>query len=262
MAQSHVSGFRACVLAVVASRFFSRRELRGILSGQGSTAPGSEQIVDVPVPQGRREVAEGVQGSLPVQNSAAVVEQSVDIPARGGLQGFRPGQGSTASSSSRLLHDERIQRFFRTFPRPKKSAEVPRQSSARVPASLSPSELSSHQMAPPRESDESGEDETGDALSAALRLYGGCGGGRGERGPRRRRCNCAADRGDSCGGRPCAVRRQVPAVYELELKAPQIQFILSLPDHSCRATGTRAHSAWKSRNSTVPVQFLGAVGGV
>ena len=245
---------------MVASRFFSRRELRGILSGQGSTAPGSEQIVDIPVPQGRRGGGGGgLQGSLPVQNSAAVVEQSVDIPARGGQQGFRPGQGSTASSSSRLLHDadERIQRFFRTFPRPKKSAEVPRQSSARVPASLSPSELSSHQMAPARESDESGEDEIGDALSAALRLYGGCGGGRGERGLRRRRCNCAADRGGSCVGRPYAVRRQVPAVYELELKAPQIQFILSLPE-----TGTRAHSAWKSRNSTVPVQFLGAVGGV
>ena len=42
-------------LAEVASKFFSRPELRGILSGQGSTASGSEQIVDIPVPQGRRE---------------------------------------------------------------------------------------------------------------------------------------------------------------------------------------------------------------
>ena len=44
-------------LAVVASKVFSRREIRGILSGQGSTAPASEryeQIVDGPVPQGRR----------------------------------------------------------------------------------------------------------------------------------------------------------------------------------------------------------------
>ena len=56
---------------------------------------------------------------------------------------------------------------FALFPGPKKSAEVLRQSSARVPASLSSSELSCHQMAPARESDESGEDEAGDALSAA-----------------------------------------------------------------------------------------------
>ena len=60
-----------------------------------------------------------------------------------------------------------------------------------MPASLSSSELSSHQMAPARESDESGEDETGDALSTAyaalrqLRWRGEEGGGRGLR--RRRR---------------------------------------------------------------------------
>ena len=44
-------------LAVVASKVFSRRELHGILSGQGSTASESElseQTVDNPVPQGRR----------------------------------------------------------------------------------------------------------------------------------------------------------------------------------------------------------------
>ena len=45
-------------LAVIASKVFSRREIRGFLSGQGSTAFGSErheQIVDYPVPQGRAE---------------------------------------------------------------------------------------------------------------------------------------------------------------------------------------------------------------
>ena len=137
-------------LAVVASKVFSRRELRGILSGQGSTSSGSElceQTVDNPVPQGRLGGGGGLQGSRARQGStAADVEQIIDFPARRGLQGFLPGQGSTASSS-------------RTFPRPKKSAEVTRQSSARVPASLSSSELSSHQK--------SGEDEAGDALSAA-----------------------------------------------------------------------------------------------
>ena len=43
-------------------------------------------------------------------------------------------------------------------------------------------------------------------------------------------CDCAADRGKSCGGRPYALQRQVPAVQEFELKMPLIQFILSLPD--------------------------------
>ena len=65
-------------LAVVASKLFSRRELRGILSGQGSTASASRssvQVVDIPVPLGRQEGGGGPQGSLPVQNPAAFVEQ-------------------------------------------------------------------------------------------------------------------------------------------------------------------------------------------
>ena len=84
-------------LAVVASKLFSRQELRRIIAelqgrgggargglpgsrtGQGSTASGS-RVVDNPVPQVRREG--GFQGSLPVQNSAAVTDQIVDIPAR------------------------------------------------------------------------------------------------------------------------------------------------------------------------------------
>ena len=77
------------VLMVLASKVFSRRELARILSGQGSTASGSEQIVDNPVPQSRRR-----RGGRPGQNStAADVEQTVDIPARGGLQGFSASQG-------------------------------------------------------------------------------------------------------------------------------------------------------------------------
>ena len=82
------------VLMVLASKVFSRREHARILSGQGSTASGSEQIVDTPVPQSRRWRGGGLQGLRPGQNStAADVEQIVDIPARGGLQGFPPGQG-------------------------------------------------------------------------------------------------------------------------------------------------------------------------
>ena len=112
--------------------------------------------------------------------------------------------------------DEGIQGVFRTFPRPKKSAEVTCQSSLRVLGSVSSFELSSHQMAPAEESDETGEDEAGDALSAAhvaLRRLRRRRGGRG-RGLRRRcrLCSCAEVRGYSSYGRPCALQRQVPAV--------------------------------------------------
>ena len=148
-------------LAVLASKVFSRREIRRFLSGLGSTASGSGQVVDIPVTQGRRGGGGGLQGSLARQNStAAVVEHNVDFPARRGLQGFLPGQGSTASSLVRVhgAADEGIQGGFRTFPCGKKSAEVLRQSSARVLASASSSELSSHQMAPVWEPDELGAD--------------------------------------------------------------------------------------------------------
>ena len=84
----------------------------------------AEQIVDIPVP-GRAGGGErgGLQGFLPRQNSTAFyVEQTVDIPVprSGGLQGSRPGQGSTASSSHVGAADGAGQGFFRTFPRGKK----------------------------------------------------------------------------------------------------------------------------------------------
>ena len=57
-----------------------------------------EQIVDIPVPVGGGRLA-GLQGFLPGQSSTApTVVQIVDIP-RGGLQGSRTRQGSPASSS-------------------------------------------------------------------------------------------------------------------------------------------------------------------
>ena len=79
-----------------------------------------EQIVDFPVPLGRRRKSGSPQGSLPGQGSTAYVEQIVDIPARGGLQGSLPGQGS--SSQSRLLEntEDGIQGVFHTVPRGKK----------------------------------------------------------------------------------------------------------------------------------------------
>ena len=78
------------VAMVLASKVYSRREIRRILQGldpqgrggggargglQGSRAGQNstehwEQIVENPVPQVRREGGGGLQGSLPVQNSA------------------------------------------------------------------------------------------------------------------------------------------------------------------------------------------------
>ena len=150
------------VAMVLASKVYSRREIRRILSGLGSTASGFgqvvhnpvpqgrggvgargglqgsragqnstaylEQIVEIPVPQGRRGSGGGLQGFLPVQNSAAVAEQIVDIPAPRGLSDFLPGQGSSSSSSSRLRDDadEAFTGFFALFPVPpdQKKSEV------------------------------------------------------------------------------------------------------------------------------------------
>ena len=72
-------------LAVVASKLCSRREIRHMLQGRGSggasggargglqgarpgqnSTPFLEQIVEIPVPQDRREGGGGPQGSLPV----------------------------------------------------------------------------------------------------------------------------------------------------------------------------------------------------
>ena len=111
-------------LVEVPTEPWSRREIRGFLPGQGTTASGEELIVDTPVPQCRREVAEVVK-VLPEQSPAAAdLEQVVDIPACRCLQGFRPCQGSPGSSSRRLHDDadEGIQVVFRTLPQFSKSA--------------------------------------------------------------------------------------------------------------------------------------------
>ena len=162
---------------VVASKVYSRRDIRRILSGQGSTASGwvVEGVVHVEVfkvlvlDRIQQRIwsrslkflflrvgggsGGGLEGCLPVQNSAAVAEQIVDFQARGGPQGFLPARVLPHRVVCLRTLMMEFMWFFALFSGGKKSAEVLRQSSARVPASPSSSELDSHQMAPARESD-------------------------------------------------------------------------------------------------------------
>ena len=124
-----------------------------------------EHTVDIPVPGGGGRHADlpgfpcGQSSTAPQFSeeriSKRIVEQNVDIPG-GGLQGLRPVQGSTASSSSSVLRSptdwlnsevNAFQVVFHTFSPPSESAKVARHSTARVPRSTSSSELSSHRMA-------------------------------------------------------------------------------------------------------------------
>ena len=104
-----------------------RRRLQGFLSRQSSTAAGVVQNVDIPVRGGLRVF-------LPGQDSQHTVEQLVDSSS-GGLQDFLLGQGSSASSSGR--EDEAFPGVFRTFPRIKKSAASAASPSPIVPPSVS-----------------------------------------------------------------------------------------------------------------------------
>ena len=97
-----------------------------------------EQNVDIPVP-GRVRGISGLQGFLPGQSSTAMpsskerisertVEQNVEFPVGGGLQDFLPGHSSSASSSSpagvRGSADGLVEEIFRTFPKIKKNSDV------------------------------------------------------------------------------------------------------------------------------------------
>ena len=88
----------------------------------------AEQIVDIPVPQGRGGLGGGglqsfsqEQGSTAV-HGADLVDNPVPHGRVGGrgLQGSRPGQGSSASSSHVGAADGAGQGVFRTFPVGKK----------------------------------------------------------------------------------------------------------------------------------------------
>ena len=131
--------------------------LQGFSPGQGSTAYSGADFVDIPVPgRGGRNV--GLQGFPPRQSSTVqlasqkrsserIVEQIVDSRVLGGgLQDFRPVQGSSSSSSRSREHAG--EGVFRTFPRGKKSPKLGSRSGSELLPESSPSTLSAHQMAP------------------------------------------------------------------------------------------------------------------
>ena len=104
-------------------------EVPTIISYSSLQQRTSEQIIDIPVPQGRgsRGGHGGLQGVSQGQGSTALCgADPVDIPVprSGGLQGFLQRQGPTASSSSSHFRagaaDELFQGVFRTFPQMKK----------------------------------------------------------------------------------------------------------------------------------------------
>ena len=209
----------------------------------------------------------GLQGSRARQNStAADVEQIVDRPARGGLRGFLPGQVSTAATSSRLLDDkDGIQGVFRTFPRPKKSAEDSCQSSARVLACPSSSELGAHQVAPAGESDEPGEGEA-TPCPVHMRLNSGCGGGEGlgQRAEARRQgCKlCSRPLRFLWWTSPCSSATSSSSLrVRAEGASDSVHPQLAGPYLSCNRDACPQCKLCRRpqpRNSTV-VQFLGAV---
>ena len=94
----------------------------GFSPGQGSAAYCGAEFVDIPVPGcgGGGGPRGSLQGFRSGQNSTADVEQNVDFPARGGLHGFLPGQGSSSSSRLHDGADDGIQGVFRTFHREEK----------------------------------------------------------------------------------------------------------------------------------------------
>ena len=111
-----------------------------------------KQNVDIPVP-GRGRRSSGLQGFLPGQGSTAllssgeriserIVEEIVDTPG-GRLQDFRLGLSSSSSSHVPAgipeALDEPGEGGFRTLSQNKKSAKSGSRSSQRVPASFCPS---------------------------------------------------------------------------------------------------------------------------
>ena len=128
-----------------------------------------EQTVDNPASRGRG-LRGGIEGFFPGQGSTAAV---VDIPVpRGDLQGFLPGQGSIASSSSLIAANEAGQGVFRTFPHgnkcgvPGRSVRTCPGTSAHGPRRLmQPSGFHEEQLAMEKEEDEGDVSASGaDAL--------------------------------------------------------------------------------------------------
>ena len=83
----------------------------------------AKQIVDNPVPQVRRRGGGGLQGFRAGQGTpAGDMEQIVEFPARGGLQGCLPGQSSSSSTCLLENTDDVIQGVFALFPEGKNVA--------------------------------------------------------------------------------------------------------------------------------------------
>ena len=81
------------------------------------------------------------------RSSERIVEQIVDSRVLGGgLQDFRPVQGSAASSSSSREHAG--EGFFRTLPRVLRSPKSSPHSGSELSADFNPSTLSAYQVAP------------------------------------------------------------------------------------------------------------------
>ena len=117
-----------------------------------------EQNVDPPVP-GRGGGISGLQGFLPGQSSTAhhgsleriserIVEQNVEFPVGGGLQDFLAGQSSSASSHDPAGVHEALdgpgEGFFRTFHQNKKSATLGSRSGSELLPESSPSTPAAH----------------------------------------------------------------------------------------------------------------------
>ena len=95
-------------------------EVPTIISYSSPQQRTSEQIIDISVPQGRvgRGGHGGLQGVSQGQGSTALGgADPVDIPVprSGGLQGFLPRQGSTTSSSSSHVRARAADEPFRVF---------------------------------------------------------------------------------------------------------------------------------------------------
>ena len=133
-------------------------EVRTVLSSSLLQQHLAKQTVDLPA---LRSGVRRLQGFFPEQNSTALpVQQIVDIPVcSGGLQGFRPGQISTVSSSSPGAADEAFERVFRTSPQGKKVRGSRGQVSAQLGGHVISSMLSTHQMGWTELPDEESEEE-------------------------------------------------------------------------------------------------------
>ena len=138
-----------------------------------------KQTVDIPVPQGRRGLGGGLQGLRPGQSSTADVEQIVDFPARGGPQGFLPGQGLPHRVDCMTAQMKEFMGFFALFPGGKK---VRRYSASRVrecpPVPAHPS-WALIKWLRPGSLMRVGRTGLATPCLQHMRLHGGCGGGRG-----------------------------------------------------------------------------------